>query len=311
MLLRKPTVALCASSGVFPVLRPVATATASPCRRLRPPAGGPWATRARGRRLYATIHNSKRGQGGKIDDCKEPKWPTTAHPTPYEILGLARDAPYSKTRYFQLAKHYHPDRQHHTSDDGVSHGTKLERYRLVVAANALLSNPQKKRMYDLYGFGWDVSDEVQSHHREADRAWRHEPGNASMNATWEDWERWRRARDGSEDSREKQEQVFTSNLAFMAIVSTFLIVGTWSQMTRAGTNSVTLLEMRDQTHAAVSNELRQRQSQRRGLDRDARIESFLRQRELEKWAHDPPGHGLPAPASEVAEVPVTPSRLRG
>jgi hypothetical protein len=117
-----------------------------------------------------------------------------------------------------------------------------------------------------------------------------------MNGTWEDWERWYQQRDGQRGgAAEKQEQVFTSNIAFMGIISVFLIIGTWSQMTRAGTNSVNLMEMRDQQHAAISKELRERRDQRRGLDREGRVENFLRRREFEKWAYDPPGHGLPAP----------------
>jgi len=265
MLLKKPPAALCPTNGGRSAFCP-SPSISSPC----------W---PRGRRTASPALG-----------C--------AHPTPYEILGLPRDCPYNKARYFQLAKLYHPDRQYHTADDGIPHLTKLERYRLVVAANEILSNPQKKRMYDVYGFGWESQTDSQTRHREADRAWRQEPGNPSMNATWEDWERWHQ-RGGS---GEKQEQVFTSNIAFMAIVSVFLIVGTWSQMTRAGTNSVSLLEMRDQKHAAISKELRERRNQRVRLNRDGRVESFLRQRQFENWPYDPPGHGLPAPGgSKVSD----------
>jgi hypothetical protein len=148
-------------------------------------------------------------------------------------------------------------------------------------------------MYDLYGFGWGVESQSQARHRAADRSWRQEPGNPSMNATWEDWERWHQQRNGS---GAKQEHILTSNITFMAIISVFLIIGTWSQMTRAGTNSVSLIEMRDQHHAALSKELRERRSQRARLDREGRVENFLRQRELERWAYDPPGHGVQAPS---------------
>jgi curved DNA-binding protein CbpA len=248
-------------------------------------------------RSFASVHDANPSQGKRHNNSNSPSWPTSATPTPYEILGLSRDAPYTKARYFELAKLYHPDRQRHTSADGISRLTKLERYRQVVAAHEILSNPQKRRMYDLYGFGWDNQGNPRTRYRETDRAWRHEPGNPSMNATWEDWERWYQERDGK---GEKQEEVFTSNLGFMAIISLFLVIGTWAQMTRAGTNSVSLLEMRDQNHAAISRELRQRQSQRAGLDREGRIENFLRQQELEKWAYDAPGHGLPAPGGTSA-----------
>ncbi|KAJ4287097.1 J domain-containing protein 1 [Collariella sp. IMI 366227] len=235
--------------------------------------------------------------------AEDPVWPTSAKPTPYDIFGLALKSPYSKARYFQLAKLYHPDRQlAHATDDGIPHLTKLERYRLVVAANEILSNPQKKRMYDMYGFGWENQTDPQTRHREADRAWRQEPGNASMNATWEDWERWYQKQNGKEEG-DKQEKVFTSNIMFMGIVSFFLIVGTWSGMTRAGTNSVSMLEQRDERHAAISKELRERQTQRFGLDREDRVQNFVRQREIEKWAHGASSHGLPtlpAPAANSA-----------
>ncbi|KAK4235017.1 hypothetical protein C8A03DRAFT_18186 [Achaetomium macrosporum] len=305
MLLKKPTTTLCRSAaGVLFAIPPPTTITtrSTPCQPYERGAKGPCLGRSRQCRSYASVHDGKRGQSEESDAGDQPRWPTSANPTPYEILGIARDAPYSKARYFQLAKLYHPDRRHHTSDDGVPHATKLERYRLVVAAHEILSNPQKKRMYDLYGLGWGVETESQTRHRAADRSWRQEPGNPSMNATWEDWERWHQERNGS---GEKQEHIFTSNLAFMAIVSAFLIVGTWGQVTRAGTSSVTLIEMRDQNHAAISKELRQRQSRRAGLDREGRVESFLRQRELDRWAYDPPGHGVQAPGDNG-----TPERLQ-
>ncbi|KAK4121966.1 hypothetical protein N657DRAFT_657470 [Parathielavia appendiculata] len=263
---------------------PLPTSSPSPCwprNRLVTP-GRRWQHRS-----YATVHDGK--------PSHVPKWPLSAHPTPYEIFGLTRDAPYSKARYFELAKLYHPDRQHQTSLDGISRLTKLERYRLVVAANEILSNPQKKRMYDLYGFGWGDCNDSHAGHQEAYRAWRQDP--IMNNATWEDWERYYQ----QGGSGEKQEQVFTSNIAFMAIISAVLIVGTWSQMTRAGTNSVSLMEMRDQQHAAISKELRELRNQRRGLDKETRVQEFIRQREIERWAYDPPGHTLPAPSGKKAD----------
>ena len=283
MLLNTPAAALRPRSAVRSAFRSRASIT--------PPGRLPSSGSARQCRLYASIHDNKLHQKEK-GSSNHPPWPTSAKPTPYEILGLAKGAPYNKARYFQLAKLYHPDRHQQTSHDGIPHPKKLERYRLVVDANEILSSPQKRRMYDLYGVGWDSERDAQIQHRQADRAWRQQPGNASMNATWEDWERWRHARDGT---GEKQEQAFASNSAFLGIIAVFLIVGAWSQMTRAGTNSATFLELRDQQDAAISKELRERRSRRMAMDREGRIENFVRQREFEKWGHDPPGHGLPAP----------------
>jgi hypothetical protein len=53
--------------------------------------------------------------------------------------------------------------------------------------------------------------------------------------------------------------------------------------------------MRDEKNAALSKQLQERRNQRVQMDRGGRVENFLRQREYEKWAYDPPGHGLPAP----------------
>lgn len=257
----------------------------------------PWGCRAacQSRRRYASVAD---GQPSKTDNSRatdQPSWPTSAHPTPYEIFGLSRGGPYNKARYFELAKLYHPDRHHHTSGDGIPHVTKLERYRLVVAANEILSDPQKRRLYDLYGLGWDneADPDLRARHRTADRTWRQEPGNASMNATWEDWEQWRRQWEGN---GEKQEPIFTSNGGFAGIVVLCLLVASWGQVTRAGTKSMTLHSLQDERQAAISRDMQRRQSEMAGMDRERRVESFLRQRELDNWPHDLPGHGLHAEA---------------
>ncbi|KAL2257271.1 hypothetical protein VTK26DRAFT_408 [Humicola hyalothermophila] len=289
MLLKRSATTLCpgivAPSVFCPGLASSATSSCRP-RRVCPTKAVPLRNAQPQCRSHASVHDSKPDQMRDGKGRDHLGWPMSAKPTPYEILGLARDAPYNKARYFQLAKLYHPDLHHNSPDDGLSHLTKLERYRLVVAANDIISNPQKRRMYDLYGLGWDDH----SHHGAVDRAWRHQPGNASMNATWEDWERWYQERDGTGG---KQELNFASNGVFMGIVGLFLIIGAWSQVTRAGTHSLTLLEMRDQEHMAISRELRRRHAATAEMSREGRIQNFLRQREFERWAHDPPGHGLP------------------
>ncbi len=281
-----PTTVLSALSAPTPIT--------SPCRPRGLRGHAPSAGRISQRRAYASVQDRAPGTNQNSEPGEPPCWPTSARPTPYEIFGLARDAPYCKARYFQLAKLYHPDTQRHVSADGIPHSTKLERYRLVVLANEILSDPQKRRMYDQCGLGWDNGEDSHTHHRPVDRAWRRRPGNASMNATWEDWERWRQQRDGT---GEKQEEVFTSNFKFVGVIAAFLIIGTWSQMTRAGTNSASMLEMRVQQDAVISRELQDRRRQIMSLNREGRVENFLRQREFERWSHDPPGHGLPPPSS--------------
>ncbi|KJZ78740.1 hypothetical protein HIM_02131 [Hirsutella minnesotensis 3608] len=84
-----------------------------------------------------------------------PPWPTTATPSPYEVLNIEPNSRYSKTNFRRLVKLYHPDlcRDAHATTN-VPRATCLERYRLVVAANELLGDLGKRRAYDAYNVGW-------------------------------------------------------------------------------------------------------------------------------------------------------------
>lgn len=266
--------------ALFPSCAPLAgVPITSPCR-LRGGRSVEWALRKQPSNLR---HQQTRFFASVHDD--RPKWPTTASPSPYEIFGQAPGAPYSKARFFQLVKLYHPDLRHHTSDDGLSHVTKLDRYRLVVAANDLLSNPQKRRLYDLHRLGWDQHVEPHERHRGAEREWRKQPGNASMNATWEDWEQWYEQQDGK-----AQQPVFGSNLVFASIVATCAVVGVWGQVVWAGNNTLSLMDKQLQEQAQISRGMMQREIAKAPLSREDRVQTFIRQREMEKWAYDPPGH---------------------
>ncbi|KAI0104740.1 hypothetical protein GGR51DRAFT_227062 [Nemania sp. FL0031] len=205
-------------------------------------------------------------------------WPLGLHPTPYEILAHPRDARYNKALFYELVKIYHPDRNHnHTTADSVlPQAVRLERYRLVVAANEILSDDTKRKAYDLYGAGWVGSRSLQSLYREADRSWRNEPGNASGNATWEDWERWRRERNGE---KKPQTPVFMSNELFVIVLCSFVVAGSFAQARRASATTSNVVEMREQKHAAISHDIRRRQNEQAPLNRHERVESFLRQRD--------------------------------
>lgn len=202
-------------------------------------------------------------------------WPTSLHPTPYEVLAQPKDARYNKALFYQLVKIYHPDRNHTATDSSIPHSVRLERYRLVVAANEILSDNARRRAYDLYGAGWHGNRTLQSLHREADRSWRNEPGNPSRNATWEDWERWRRERNGE---KPPQTPVFMSNALFVIVLCSFVVVGSFGQARRASAHTLDIVEMRDQKHAAISHDMRRRQAEKAPLNRHERVESFLQQR---------------------------------
>lgn len=217
MNIRKPT-SLWASCGCLnnayiplPHNSHLREAAARPSTRPRPP---------RATHTYATAHDDS------TRPSTSPVWPILPNPriapTPYQIFGQKRGEPYSKQRFYELVKLYHPDRHNrlaHSADANanapcnVSHAVLLERYRLVVAANLILSDPAKRDAYDRYGFGWtDATGDgdpassfsggngplhrYTTRHRwrpNADgshKAWWPTDSDPMYNATWEDWERW-------------------------------------------------------------------------------------------------------------------------
>ncbi|KUI59120.1 J domain-containing protein 1 [Cytospora mali] len=217
-------------------------------------------------------------------DSHSPSWPTSKTPTPYEIFDQAKSAPYSKKTFYELVKLYHPDRHHHTSHlhGTISQTAKLERYRLVVAANDILSDPAKRRAYDLYGSGWGGKDDMHNNYREADKAWRSRAGSAAYNGTWEDWERWyeQQRADGK-----KQDPLYMSNGMFVASIVMFVLIGGWGQASRAGSHGMHLIEMQEKKDSHISEDMWKRKKEKAYLTREDRVENFLRQRE--GWAQSP------------------------
>lgn len=248
-------------------------------------------------RPYATVYQeeprSNAHEGPHVPDPKLPAWPKATHPTPYEIFDQAKSAPYSKKTFYSLVKLYHPDLHAHAhahphAVSHLPHAAKLERYRLVVAANTILSDPAKRRAYDLYGAGWSgTSDMSNASYREMDRAWRQQPGSAAGNATWEDWERWHEQHSGrAGGSKEKQQPLYMSNGLFVMTLAVFVIIGGWGQATRAGNHSVQLIEMRESSSQSISEEMWRRRAEKAVLNREDRIRSFLEQRES-SWGRGP------------------------
>lgn len=222
--------------------------------------------------------------GSQRESHDHTNWPTAQDPTPYEIFDQQKSAPYSKAKFYELVKLYHPDRHHHTAHQGLAHATKLERYRLVIAANHILCDPAKRRAYDLYGAGWGGKDDMHNDYRAAERSWRQQPGSAANNATWEDWEQWYQQRDGK-----KQEPLYMSNGGFVVVIVMFVLIGGWGQATRAGSHSLYIVEMEDKKQNHISAEMKKRQNESSMLTREGRVESFLRQRE--GWGYESAGVG--------------------
>lgn len=197
------------------------------------------------------------------------QWPSQPDPrripTPYQIFNQHRTEPYSKRRFYELVKLYHPDTSASTSDVSHSCSTadKLERYRLIVAANAILCDPERRSAYDRSGAGWQDFRHDEEHGSGATRykystyhRWRedvarkysfHVEDDCMYNATWEDWERWYdrvHARSNPRQSsaswsdtffsqRSPHRAVCVNNHIFISIVALLALLGGMGQATRA------------------------------------------------------------------------------
>ncbi|KAK1709729.1 hypothetical protein CaCOL14_012392 [Colletotrichum acutatum] len=286
--------AICSSNNVlnlFAVPAHHTSITSPPSRRPSREHPASHSTRPSTPRSYATVnhkppHNgSSKGNNGGTGS----PWPTCKNPTPYDIFAIDKAAPYTKARFAELVKQYHPDKHHATALDSLPAATRLERYRLIVLANEILSSPDKRRAYDAWGFGWHIPgktgaapEDINEVYRRADKAWRHgyarNGGDSpAMNATWEDWERWheRQANGGNE----RQKPMYMSNASFAALVLAALAVGTVAQTTRMDNSTATFLEKKNAHEANISEALRRQGQAVAGKGREERIERFVRERE--------------------------------
>ncbi|KAK9488292.1 hypothetical protein V1527DRAFT_457531 [Lipomyces starkeyi] len=93
------------------------------------------------------------------------RWPNKDSPNPYQIFGISRgevDQKALKKRYYILVKQYHPDRAElsETASDAAKAADKIihERFNRIVEAYNILSDPTRKRSYDVSGDGWNYPD---------------------------------------------------------------------------------------------------------------------------------------------------------
>ncbi|KAF4556193.1 DnaJ domain-containing protein 2 [Elsinoe fawcettii] len=235
------------------------------------------------RRRYATITGDSR------EDLPDVSWPEAPKgqscPTPYQIFAISRTAPYSKARFYELVKLYHPDRNN--SAASCSHATKLERYRLIVAAHTILSDPVKRSAYDRFGAGWAGKADSPSTSPYANSqahpgpftsgSWREHDPNIWANATWEDWERWRDKQEG--EAREPQSVRYLQNSTFVSLLLVFAAVGSSLNYNRAEAEGGRFLAARDAVHDQASKELRKVRQSTHQRPKDERIDWFLKNRE--------------------------------
>ncbi|KAL9098423.1 MAG: hypothetical protein Q9163_005910 [Psora crenata] len=249
------------------------------------------------RRRYATVDAAS----GFSEPSRDLFWPTLPHPssipTPYQIFHLKRNAPYTKHRYYQLVMVYHPDRNGH---DGCSAhisslpgAVKMERYRLIVAAHEILSDPTKRRAYDRTGAGWngrpehDVLRHQWAPNREAKWSGFDTNDSPFRNATWEDWEKWYARQSGK-----KQNPVFVSNGSFLFLIVSVVFLGALGQSLRVDEYGNMYKKQVDRVNEDASRFVRQKKTETQGFgDRDARLQNFLKTR-------DPYGYGIHDPREE-------------
>lgn len=242
--------------------------------------------RQRNHKGYATLS----GTGREHSYEKDHDWPTTPKgqrcPTPYQIFALKKDQAYSKARFYQLVKIYHPDRSD-CSDNTISQEIKSERYRLVVAANIILSDPVKRSAYDRIGAGWDGNADIagkagSNTSGPFHQNWRDPSDPVWQNATWEDWERWREAKEDEAMGvkREKQSPLYMNNSYFIALIALFALMGSSANVHRAQENGQNFVEQRDIVHDRAAKELRKVRQDVQGMGgREERIQWFIRNRE--------------------------------
>jgi hypothetical protein len=297
-----------------PAFATLPTPLSSSCTRLRNQRLRQRNRHAPRPRRYATIADAS-----SFDTSDEAlPWPTASPhkpPSPYDVFNQSRGDKYSKRRFYELVMKYHPDRNSHPDESTSSPNPckcpkeeMLERYRLVVAANAILSDPEKRAAYDNFGLGWmsDMNGGQQSplHKYSTYHRWRKTGDTAykwptdqdpMYNATWEDWERWYREQSARSKAKSsmpiyghfftaghgrQSTGVFMGNGAFISIVFLFALLGGIGQATRVNDYSKSrteqLQQMNDETHQVL---MRARQDaieqSNSGENKKKRIQRFI------------------------------------
>jgi len=257
----------------------------------RPARGARWAFRHQCRPRppprYAHHHHHHDAAPARPDtdadaDAAVRNWPQPVAPhttpTPYQILQCAKGDVYSKHRFCALVKLYHPDHCHPASAVArLPRHVRLDRYRLLVAAHAILSDAGKRSAYDATGHGWA------GHHAPRDweydtQRWATDPRN---NATWEDWERWYAENTPGRQAPDHDgpRPIPLSNLTLIALLIAFVSIGGVAQGTRLTTFHASALERREQMHREATLELRRSHHATLAGDRHERIRTFVQHRD--------------------------------
>ncbi|KAF3483794.1 uncharacterized protein GIQ15_03118 [Arthroderma uncinatum] len=276
-MLKKSTL-LCSCGGLP---HPCASPRLPLARHQRPTAFGQ-------AKRFAHVHNA---DGLRPEE--DLSWPSSPSFTPYDLFRLERNAPYSKKRYYQLVKIYHPDGHcnGHPHCKDLPESVRLQRYRLLVAAHELLSNPTKRSEYDRFGRGWFQRAELFGTHGPAARSAmdayysrrRQVDPTIFRNASWEDWEQYH----GRSGGKQQTQSSGASHETFASLFVLLAIFGGVAQAVSIGKYSGFVEDRVKQVNAQCGRFLEGRRHQTVSqMDSvDERVQSFLRRR-------DPSGYGL-------------------
>jgi curved DNA-binding protein CbpA len=229
--------------------------------------------------IYCKRHVSVHAENPAADSL----WPTTHSFTPYDIFRQEPTAPYSKRRYYELVKVYHPDRQseEHPQLKNISEEARLQRYRLIVTAHEILSDPEKRAAYDRDGTGWNSHPD-----HPGSKIYPNMHGNPVdpdtsifKNGTWEDWERYY--------NRHKPKQVqIVSHGTFITFVFLLVLFGGFAQASWVTQTQVSIDQKVQEMNAQSARLLAKRRQQTDALrSTEHRVQNFLMRR-------DPAGSGL-------------------
>lgn len=294
MPLRLPNI----TSGSFNILYTTtqslpasSTSSTNTSKSTRPPACLRWP-----RRAYATIAGDSEEHRQDNAEQEQHQWPAApngqAHPTPYQIFSMKHNASYSKIRFYELVKLYHPDRINGSYSE-MPRDLKMERYRLIVAAHNILSDPLKRTAYDRFGAGWNGRAEVGEQNQATGNGkagpfspnWS-QPGDPIwQNATWEDWEKFyaKRAREQGGGTAagvdREQSPYYMPHSQFILLVAFLALIGSTANYTRMENAGSYFVAQRDLVHDRSAKDLRRVRQEAAGGSRDERIQWFLRNRE--------------------------------
>lgn len=240
-------------------------------------------------RRFAHIHGF--GSPPSNEECP---WPSSPIFSPYDIFKQDKNAPYSKRRFYDLVKIYHPDSASngHPSCSGLSKAARMERYRLIIAAHEILSDPVKREAYDNHGHGWYQRTELFGNKA---KTWNPRYGTRApddpifRNATWEDWEEWYQTQQGRGETQTSDASHPT--FASFIVIST-LLVGVAHAITIGHFSSVQerVHEVNQKCTRFLDERKQETASQTNSPD--SRVKHFLIRR-------DPSGHGLKEEETET------------